>query len=1163
MRILKSILAGLLIAGSALAGNVAIVKDAGTDNATQLVHFTNPSNTYAGVVIGGISNFTDLVDTPASYAGAAGQVVAVKAGEDGLEFISVVSPTWGAITGTVSNQTDLWAYITNRYTKAEIDSFGFLTSESDPVWTGVSNLYYLASNPNGYISEPPLTNTTTEAFTQALMFLNNVIITNGYLEVYGHVDLNGSDLQNASSIYARMGNTYGLDIGEGALRFYVSDSYATGRLDVGGIPMDFMGATSYNFSTNVTLPMVQFTGGSGDQGKVSWNADEETLDLICNGAVLQMGQELYWHVRNDTAHTLTNGMVVYSTGTIGGSGRITADYFIADGSIPIKYLLGVTTEEIGPGDDGKVTAFGKVRGIDTSAFDESAVLYCSATVPGGFTTNEPAIPNQSVPIAYVVTKGNNGTLAVRTTPINDNQIHKDIATATNDLWNATTNWVIAQSYVTASVTNNCLTNVLGTTSLTATKTGQNVQLSLNPTNFSIIAMTNIVSFPNGIYVAGNLLDGTTNNISYVQISDFQTGVSNNTLVAGAVQTEVDPIFTGVSNNIAFKNTEANFISGTQAKLNDSLGRAGYFLNNSSTTTVILASSVGGDEPAAGIFINQFASNKVWIAPQDKSFGIKSRGDIIPADSNAWSLGSASAPWKDIYVGTNSLYVGGVPIRSDGTNIIATVVSTSGVEYVQLNQAGGWTNLASYNNNAGFVTSTITNGLASIAWVEGQGYLTEPPITNTTTTTFENLISIYDTLTIIASGGDPSIWFGDSTFTITRDQAQGRIEFAVGGNDERLIVDGSGIQIPDGAYGAGWNGSLYAPTRNAIYDQIETLVATNKYNVFGESNMFTKVIYLSTGGSIAPQSDGGSLYDGIGTGIIWWGNDGSRGFNNYTGYDIIYTDTNDSPVLANAPGLGGGIWRSEGQATQGLEIVNFDALTNALATLNPQGFTSFDGSYTSLSDIPSAFSAYAEFMDQGVATTNSPKFVTIKDSSGGDVIDMNSYVLVDGSAVAISFSSNNRTMYKTDGTTITLDYQNQWLTNGLWMVEGQASADYEIVNYQTMTGMNYAVWFDANIFNAQQTFLNGIVIGNGSASITHPEVNVNLLGGGESWQVDNLATSALEIVNYQTMTNKIESYGYAKINDGSRLYSVWSGQTNSLYIVSPDQQYTNLIMTTTP
>ena len=34
-----------------------------------------------------------------------------------------------------------------------------------------------------------------------------------------------------------------------------------------------------------------------------------------------------------------------------------------------------------------------------------------------------------------------------------------------------------------------------------------------------------------------------------------------------------------------------------------------------------------------------------------------------------------------------------------------------------------------------------------------------------------------------------------------------------------------------------------------------------------------------------------------------------------------------------------------------------------------------------------------------------------------------------------------------------------------------------------------------------------------------------------------------------------------MTDGSRLHSVWLGPTNSLYIVSPDGAYTNLIMTT--
>lgn len=35
------------------------------------------------------------------------------------------------------------------------------------------------------------------------------------------------------------------------------------------------------------------------------------------------------------------------------------------------------------------------------------------------------------------------------------------------------------------------------------------------------------------------------------------------------------------------------------------------------------------------------------------------------------------------------------------------------------------------------------------------------------------------------------------------------------------IDATGlVMISDDAYGAGWNGSLYVPTKNAVYDQME-------------------------------------------------------------------------------------------------------------------------------------------------------------------------------------------------------------------------------------------------------------------------------------------------------------------------------------------------------
>ena len=64
--------------------------------------------------------------------------------------------------------------------------------------------------------------------------------------------------------------------------------------------------------------------------------------------------------------TIENGKVVKDVGTDGASGKILGEYMIADGSVQPKFTLGVATEDILNGDDGYVTEFGLVRGIDTT-----------------------------------------------------------------------------------------------------------------------------------------------------------------------------------------------------------------------------------------------------------------------------------------------------------------------------------------------------------------------------------------------------------------------------------------------------------------------------------------------------------------------------------------------------------------------------------------------------------------------------------------------------------------------------------------------------------------------------------------------------------------------------------------------------------------------------
>lgn len=151
------------------------------------------------------------------------------------------------------------------------------------------------------------------------------------------------------------------------------------------------------------------------EGELTWDAAEKTLSLGLNGGdvILQIGQEMHYRVRNNTGVQIPNGTVVRFSGVLGASGILTVAPALANGAYPSNYIIGVATEDIPNGEDGLVTAFGKVRNVDTSAFAVGDVLYASPTVAGGFTTTMPSPPNNIVSVAAVLSSGNNGILFVR------------------------------------------------------------------------------------------------------------------------------------------------------------------------------------------------------------------------------------------------------------------------------------------------------------------------------------------------------------------------------------------------------------------------------------------------------------------------------------------------------------------------------------------------------------------------------------------------------------------------------------------------------------------------------------------------------------------------------------------------------------------------------
>lgn len=140
-------------------------------------------------------------------------------------------------------------------------------------------------------------------------------------------------------------------------------------------------------------------------GQVTWDVDAETLMLGLNADThIHIGQDTVYHAINQTGSDIAKGKAVYAVGTVGNSGKISIAEFTADGTYDSKYFMGVTSDAIANGDTGFVTHFGKVRKINTNAFNEGDILYADPSTAGGLTTTRPSAGNNIITVAIVVTK---------------------------------------------------------------------------------------------------------------------------------------------------------------------------------------------------------------------------------------------------------------------------------------------------------------------------------------------------------------------------------------------------------------------------------------------------------------------------------------------------------------------------------------------------------------------------------------------------------------------------------------------------------------------------------------------------------------------------------------------------------------------------------------
>jgi len=149
-----------------------------------------------------------------------------------------------------------------------------------------------------------------------------------------------------------------------------------------------MGSYPPQGTPTVPATSVQKDATLTNQGDMSYDSVKETLEIKGTNNTLQVGQEMYVYVRNESGGTLNEGDVVHID-----SYDVTSDAFLVLKSIADTVenadVSGVVTTTMVNNSNGLITPFGRVNDLNTSSFTEGEPVYLSTTVAGAFTATKP------------------------------------------------------------------------------------------------------------------------------------------------------------------------------------------------------------------------------------------------------------------------------------------------------------------------------------------------------------------------------------------------------------------------------------------------------------------------------------------------------------------------------------------------------------------------------------------------------------------------------------------------------------------------------------------------------------------------------------------------------------------------------------------------------
>jgi len=183
--------------------------------------------------------------------------------------------------------------------------------------------------------------------------------------------------------------------------------------------VNFDGRTSFGLRPDVRHESVNISEvflrseETGLEYAMNWDSDHDLLAVgLSPTFTAKIPQDAVW--AGVAAVAITKGQTLYVSGTSGSSGKLLVSPFIANGTIPARFLVGIATENAAQGANVHVMRTGILRGLNTTAWSAGQDLWASTTVAGGLQATVPTAPNLKLSIAFVVTShAQVGELAVR------------------------------------------------------------------------------------------------------------------------------------------------------------------------------------------------------------------------------------------------------------------------------------------------------------------------------------------------------------------------------------------------------------------------------------------------------------------------------------------------------------------------------------------------------------------------------------------------------------------------------------------------------------------------------------------------------------------------------------------------------------------------------